>query len=223
VKFRFVLSLSLLAIAACGEDDTTPTAPPGRVCAYFSALRPRNAEAIELPNTCLLPEESEGSAGAPAEAAAGQGGQAAELPDEPEPTGPPSVVLGCDRRLGVDVIAENWTFRPPYGCGDAVQCGYVVVELNPSDARVPLWCDYPTTEPLPPLEPSLACADGAINGVVLDLSSVEVPDGYNSLRATLMNSDGTLGYGPITLDFVLSVEDCTDQGTAGAGADGDAE
>ena len=200
----------------------------------FSTLHPRDSEEVSLPNTCLPPDESAGDG----TGMDGEGGMGAE--EEPEPP-PPSVVLGCDRRLGVDVIAENWEFRAPFACGSTVGCGYLVVELYSHDAD-------PGADPsAPPAPKLLGRAEAALNSVLLDLADKDGDDedgeggasgasadrydeaelvGIRELRATLMNADRTPFVqcsaatgcaSPISTFVALDLEDCGDSDGAGGG------
>ncbi len=62
------------------------------------------------------------------------------------PLGPPTLTItspavgACvelgtdpDQTVLVEVALENWTLRPPGGCGSAAQCGYLVLFVDPVD------------------------------------------------------------------------------------------
>jgi hypothetical protein len=218
VKLRALTLLSALGLLACGSgDDEDETTPPGAVCTYVSALRPRNSEAITLENvTCLDPPVTDAQ---PAEQ---------------------TLLLGCDRRLGVDIddVKGGWVFRQPEACSSAVQCGYWVVELDPDPSSVapPVSCDaYSTPDgvdasgnPSPDFselpDPTVySCAESATQSAVLDLRRVSVLEGPHVLRATLMDSSRTpfpgggdpnlpasVRGGPIELPVVFELETCSE-------------
>ncbi|HEY3497381.1 MAG TPA: hypothetical protein VGK73_21945 [Polyangiaceae bacterium] len=197
-----------LVVFACGDDtaDEGPTTA-GPVCLAFSALKPRNNEELPLGGVCPPPDPAE----APIEGAGG-------APEPPPPPSTPVVVLGCDRKLGVEVTTSGWTFRPPFSCGGALGCGYLLVEL------------YSNT-PYP-----IARAESAVSSALLDLTAADPSTlaGYRELRATLMitkepnervpfiQCDRTTGFcvSPVSQFVELQLEDCSPDD--GAGPDGEA-
>jgi hypothetical protein len=100
--------------AACKSNESTTPASPGDVVLQITALHPRNDD------VWLAPRD-------PNPQQAGDIG----YPGDPEP-----VVIGCDRRLGVDATITNYYLRAPDACAGNVQCGLFVVEIDPGAAGV---------------------------------------------------------------------------------------
>jgi hypothetical protein len=207
VKLRSWLWLSTLAFVACGDDDDASEAiPPGPVCASFVVLRPRGNEEVWLPDQCAIQAANEDMA-------------EAEAPPEPPPEDL-KVVIGCDRKLGVDIVASNWTFRPPYACGGVPQCGYMLLELDPTLDPAPTECQEPIAVDAapgsagappdaapgsagapaePPPRTAASCSAVALQRGVLDLAPLgDALAGPHVLRATLINADRTRFRAPCT-------------------------
>jgi hypothetical protein len=107
------LSLACLcSLAACSNGDSGAPVSPGAVFLEITALHPQGSDAW-LPPRAAEPAD------------AGDEGYAGDA----EP-----VVIGCDRRLGVDVRVDNFSLRAPDACGSDLQCGYLVIDVDPSDA-----------------------------------------------------------------------------------------
>ncbi|HMJ14723.1 MAG TPA: hypothetical protein VK524_25100 [Polyangiaceae bacterium] len=93
---------------------------------------------------------------------------------------------------------KNWLLRPPGGCGERAQCGYVSFELSSSGAVV-----YSADTALPEL--SFAATDTL-------LQSGFVPGVYG-FRATLRNPDGSdflLAGAPVSASVELTLEAAAD-------------
>lgn len=168
----FVVACSTVA---CKSNDSTTTTGQGDVVLEIRTLYPRNADAWLAPRA---PDP--------------------EIADDPGyPGDPQPIVIGCDRRLGVDAVVENFTLRAPGACTDA-QCGTFVVELDPSDPS------------------GSVTARAAAASLVMDLCALHAAgklEGPHVLSPRLELSDGTpftspFAFPPADLDVTFSAEAC---------------
>jgi len=180
------LSLACLcSLAACSNDDSGAPVSPGNVFLEITALHPRGSDAW-LPPRAPDPSNADdvGYAG------------------DPEP-----IVIGCDRRLGVDTHVEHFYLRAPDACGSDVQCGYLVIEIDPSDAG------------------AAASGYAAAPSLSVDLGALDKAgklDGDHIIRPRLSQPDGK----PFTHPYASTPEDLTvtftsdtcDLGGAGGGS-----
>src|ERR1700753_3282288 len=98
------------AVTACSGNKDDLITGPGNVVLELTALYPRNDE------TWLAPRD-------PDPTVSGDEGYAGD---------PGPVTIGCDARLGVLADVQNFFLRAPDACGGNLQCGFLVVEVDPS-------------------------------------------------------------------------------------------
>jgi hypothetical protein len=143
---------------------------PGNVFLEITALRPRE-------NDVWLPPR------APDPANAGDDGYAGD----PEP-----IVIGCDRRLGVDTQVEHYYLRAPDACGGNVQCGYLVIDIDPTDTDTA----------------AAASAYAAAPNLFVDLGPLDRAgklEGDHTIRPRLAQTNGT----PFTHPYASTPQDLT--------------
>jgi hypothetical protein len=110
--------------------------------------------------------------------------------DEGSPGDPEPILIGCDRRLGVDTYVDNFYLRAPDACGSNVQCGYLVLEIDPSDAG------------------AAASAYAAAPSLFIDLGALDRADkleGGHVIRPRLSQPNGK----PFTHPYASTPEDLT--------------
>jgi len=136
-------------------------------------------------------------------------GEAAwHAPPAGEDVGYPSVAIGCDRTLGVELELENFSLRAPNACGGAVQCGYDQVSLlDAADGSL-----------------VLGPVQSASNVPLLDLSGLEPLAGAYLVRPELLTTVGTIytrNWLELPADLPVTLTDVCDPSAGGAGG-GDA-
>ena len=119
------------------------------------------------------------------------------------PTPGEVITLGGLPRAGVAVRIqlENWTLRPPGGCGGTEQCGYVVLTVD--DGAVPEVSAITTL-------------------LVIELDSLADPTGQRTFEVELRNDDGTVFVGEDGLPVTASVQATVELGPTDGGL-GDAQ
>jgi hypothetical protein len=95
------------SLVACKSETAAPVSP-GNVVLEITALRPRDNEVWQPPRAAQ--------------------GTDPGYPGDPEP-----IVIGCDRQLGVDVHVEHYYLRAPDACGGNLQCGWLIIDVDPTD------------------------------------------------------------------------------------------
>ena len=157
----------LCLLAGCNNDDSSAPVSPGNVFLEITALHPRDSD-VWLPPRAPDPADAsdEGYAG------------------DPEP-----LVIGCDRRLGVDTRVDNYYLRAPDACGSYVQCGWVVIDIDPDTDAV-------------------TSAYAAAPSLFLDLCPLDLAGklvGTHTIRPRLAKPDGT----PFTHPYASTPQDLT--------------
>lgn len=163
------LSLACLCLlAACSNGDSGAPVSPGNVFLEITALRPRGGD-VWLPPRAPDP---------------------ADPSDEGSPGDPEPILIGCDRRLGVDARLKYFSLRAPDACGGNLQCGYLVIEIDPSDAG------------------SAASAYAAASSLFVDLGDLDHAGklaGEHIIRPRLSQADGK----PFTHPYASTPQDLT--------------
>lgn len=176
---------ALCCLPACNKNDTEAPVSPGDVFLEITALHPRASD-VWLPPR------------APDPAVAGDEGHTGDA----EP-----VVIGCDRRVGVDIHVEYWYLRAPDACGGQLQCGYAALDVDPG------------TE-------SSTSTYAAAPSFYLDLCPLDLAGklvGYHTLTPRLVEYNGkpfTHPYAstPQALTVTFASDDCSTDGTGGPSA-----
>jgi hypothetical protein len=190
MRFGVPLLLAIIGTAAaCSNSSSTTATNYGNVVLEITSLLPRDND------VWLAPREADPNT-------PGDEG----YDGDPEP-----VVIGCDRRLGVDVDVQNYYLRSPDACGGYTQCGYLSVELDPSDAG------------------SAASAQAAATNLVINLAPLDQAGtlvGPHVLRPHLSLPDGTpfthpFAFAPQDVPVTFAADDCGAAGAGGAGGAGD--
>jgi hypothetical protein len=174
-----------MCLAVGCKSNESPPAPPGNAVLEIRTLYPRGNDAWLAPR-------------APDPDQAGDEGYAGD---------PLPIVIGCDRRLGVDVELEVFQLRAPDACGGNVQCGTLVIEVDPSDSG------------------AAASGRAAAPSLYLDLGPLDRAgklEGDHIIRPRLEKADGgpynhPFAFPPADIDVTFASDDCS---TAAGGAGG---
>lgn len=181
-----VFSLISLAGTGMGCSSTDTSAP----------VAPAGPTGFGITDISLLPAGA-GSASTPEEAGA-------------------CIELGRDPRKTITVRVEdpkhrgtikNWTFAAPFACGDTVQCGYLLVTVDPGPHAVTI-------------------AAVAVS-VDIPMAELQAPEGPHEIIVELWNANRTIardGSGtPQRLRLTIQAKSsCGGAGTADGGLDGTA-
>jgi hypothetical protein len=160
----------LCSVAACSNDDSSAPISPGNVFLEITALHPRESD-VWLPPRAPDPAN-------PADV--GYAGDSGPL------------VIGCDRRLGVDTQIEHYYLRAPDACGGNVQCGYLVIDIDPTDMDTD----------------AAASAYAAAPSVFVDLGPLDRAgklEGDHTIRPRLAQTNGM----PFTHPYAATPQDLT--------------
>jgi hypothetical protein len=207
---RPALSLWFLvacSLVACKKSETTTTTGAGPVVLEIATLYPKdNVQWLAPRDPDPDKKDADGN----------------NVGDMGYPGDPLPIVIGCDRRLGVDVEIENFTLRAPDACSDNPQCGALVIEIDPP-------ADEATAAPDAAAEGAAVSGHASAPSLVLDLSELanaNLLEGDHVMRPSLQLPNGKrfthpYAFEPKDIAVTFTSDTCT--GAGGAGGSGSSE